>query len=103
MTCAMRPTIFLFFLVRKERRCRARYQKEKERQTRAISEKVFTLFSRITDTVQLRSEVEQLSRAAVRGRLRLRSRRWRSVYLAACFLNVCETLFSAEIARDNTA
>ena len=25
----MRPTIFLFFLVRKERRCRARYQKEK--------------------------------------------------------------------------
>ena len=25
----MRPTVFLFFLVRKERRCRARYQKEK--------------------------------------------------------------------------
>ena len=29
ITCAMRPTIFLFFLVRKERWCRARYQKEK--------------------------------------------------------------------------
>ena len=39
----MRPTIFLFSLVRKERRCRARYQKEKIAKTRAISMDIFNL------------------------------------------------------------